>query len=100
MSWTTTPHSPAGIGRSLPERGLLLLLMVLVFLEGSVLPLGAASSPDISHPPNLVHEQTANAAHNFTKKPFPVLSFDYNHIRIPFEIALWVLLASLMKLGE
>uniref|UniRef100_A0A3Q3XEE4 Sodium/hydrogen exchanger n=1 Tax=Mola mola TaxID=94237 RepID=A0A3Q3XEE4_MOLML len=99
MSWTTTPHSPAGIGRSLPERGLLLLLMVLVFLEGSVLPLGAASSPDISHPPNLVHEQTADAAHNFTKKLFPVLSFDYDHIRIPFEIALWVLLASLMKLG-
>ena len=40
-------QSPAGFGRSLPERGLL-LLVVLVLLEGSVLPLGAASSPDTS----------------------------------------------------
>uniref|UniRef100_A0AAQ4NX54 Sodium/hydrogen exchanger n=1 Tax=Gasterosteus aculeatus aculeatus TaxID=481459 RepID=A0AAQ4NX54_GASAC len=36
---------------------------------------------------------------NYSKKAFPVLSLDYHHIHVPFEIALWVLLASLMKLG-
>uniref|UniRef100_A0AAY4AFZ9 Sodium/hydrogen exchanger n=1 Tax=Denticeps clupeoides TaxID=299321 RepID=A0AAY4AFZ9_9TELE len=36
---------------------------------------------------------------NATNKAFPVLSFDYKHVQMPFEISLWVLLASLMKLG-
>lgn len=91
--------SHTGTGKSLPERGLL-LLMVLVLLEGSVLPLGAASSPDTSHQPNLDNGKVADAGYNFTKKAFPVLSLDYHHIQTPFEISLWVLLASLMKLGE
>lgn len=99
MSPGTGSHSPAGIGRSLTERGLL-LLMVLVLLEGSVLPLGAASSPDISHQENVDNHKVVKEGHNFTKKSFPVLDLDYEHIRVPFEISLWVLLASLMKLGE
>lgn len=99
MPSRTGSHSPAGIGKSLPERGLL-LLMVLVLLQGSVLPLGAASSPDISHQENLDNHKVADERHNFTKKPFPVLALDYHHIQTPFEISLWVLLASLMKLGE
>lgn len=99
MPSKTGSHSPASFGKSLPERGLL-LLMVLVFLEGSVLPLGAASSPDISHQAKVDNRTVAHARHNLTKKPFPVLSLDYHHIQTPFEISLWVLLASLMKLGE
>lgn len=99
MPSRTRSHNPAGFGKSLPERGLL-LLMVLVFLEGSVLPLGAASSPDISPPENLDDHEVAKERHNFTKKAFPVLSLDYHYIQTPFEISLWVLLASLMKLGE
>uniref|UniRef100_UPI003AAC92DC Na(+)/H(+) exchanger beta isoform X1 n=1 Tax=Centroberyx gerrardi TaxID=166262 RepID=UPI003AAC92DC len=92
-------HSPASFGKSLPERGLL-LLVVLVFLEGSVLPLGAASSPDISpQDNNMDHDKDEVKGHNITKKAFPVLSVDYKHIHTPFEISLWVLLASLMKLG-
>ncbi|XP_034553592.1 sodium/hydrogen exchanger 1 isoform X2 [Notolabrus celidotus] len=91
--------SRTGSHRSLPERGLL-LLMVLVFLEGSVLPLGAASSPDISHQEKVDNHKAANQGHiNHTKKAFPVLDLDYAHIKVPFEVALWVLLASLMKLG-
>ncbi|XP_036929363.1 sodium/hydrogen exchanger 1 isoform X1 [Acanthopagrus latus] len=101
MTSRTGSHSPAGFGKSLPERGLL-LLVVLVLLEGSVLPHGAASSPDTSH-----HTKAGNGAGNGTgngtvkiaKKAFPVLSLDYHHIQTPFEISLWVLLASLMKLG-
>lgn len=33
------------------------------------------------------------------KKAFPVLSFNFDHVRKPFEISLWILLALLMKLG-
>ena len=91
--------SPAGTGRRLRERGLL-LLVVLVLLEGSVLPLGAASSPDVTPPEHEGSHKASDAVTNFTKKAFPVLSLDYHHIQIPFEISLWVLLASLMKLGE
>lgn len=98
MPSRTGSHTPAGIGKSLPERGLL-LLMVLVFLEGTVIPLGASSSPDITHQPNTNTHPVAEGGHNFTKKAFPVLDLDYHHIQTPFEISLWVLLASLMKLG-
>ncbi|KAM9852230.1 sodium/hydrogen exchanger 1 isoform 2-T2 [Aulostomus maculatus] len=96
MPSRTGSYKPSGFG--LPERGLL-LLMVLVFLEGSVLPLGAASSPDVRHQENVHDQKVADEKHNFTKKPFPVLGIDYKHIQTPFEISLWVLLASLMKLG-
>lgn len=38
--------------------------------------------------------------HNVSnKKAFPVLSFNYKHVRKPFEISMWILLALLMKLG-
>lgn len=96
MPSRTGSHRPAGTGKSLPERGLLLVL-VLVFLQGAVLPpLGAASSPNVTKQPSLNNSK----APSVTKKPFPVLSLDYHHIQTPFEISLWVLLASLMKLGE
>lgn len=90
---------PSKAGRFLPEPGLLLLLL-LAFLGGSVLPHGAASSPDITHQPASLDHTAGGSAHNETKKKFPVLSLDYPHIQTPFEISLWVLLASLMKLGE
>ncbi|XP_010777522.1 Na(+)/H(+) exchanger beta-like [Notothenia coriiceps] len=89
-------HSPAG--KSLPERGLLLLI-VLVLLQGSVLPLGAASSPDTTHNDYVSNPQDKEQKYNYTKKAFPVLTLDYHHIQAPFEISLWILLASLMKLG-
>ncbi|XP_035476173.2 Na(+)/H(+) exchanger beta-like isoform X1 [Scophthalmus maximus] len=43
------------------------------------------------------HQQTNSSTHH--KKAFPVLSFNYEHVRQPFEISLWILLALLMKLG-
>uniref|UniRef100_A0A8C5EL64 Sodium/hydrogen exchanger n=1 Tax=Gouania willdenowi TaxID=441366 RepID=A0A8C5EL64_GOUWI len=91
------------LSRSRPGKGVLeqalLLLVVVVLLQGSVLPLGAVSSPDISHQDRKDEHAVAIHSHNITKKPFPVLSVDYQNIQTPFEIALWVLLASLMKLG-
>lgn len=83
-------HVPGGSGRGLPELGLLLLLLLVV---------GAAGSPSAGSP----NTSSAPPAGNHThpgKKPFPVLSFEYEHIKTPFEISLWVLLASFMKLGE
>ncbi|XP_026875719.2 sodium/hydrogen exchanger 1 isoform X1 [Electrophorus electricus] len=72
-----------------------------------LMPLGAASSPDMpighgdgegahrDHAP--AHGGTNQSTH--TKKAFPVLSFDYKAVENPFLILLWILLASLMKLG-
>ncbi|KAL7394489.1 hypothetical protein ABVT39_026868 [Epinephelus coioides] len=91
-------HSTAGTGTNLPERGLLLLL-VLVLLWGFMFPLGAASPPESCNTEKLNEHKATEKAHNYTKKAFPVLSLDYEHIQTPFEISLWVLLASLMKLG-
>lgn len=34
------------------------------------------------------------------RKAFPVLDIDYLHVRTPFEISLWILLACLMKIGK
>ncbi|KAK6326145.1 hypothetical protein J4Q44_G00017900 [Coregonus suidteri] len=105
MSVRVALQSPTG-SRSFLERGLL-LLVILIFLEGTVLTLGAASSPDISARDNAggLHDHQGiegsydRTNYTYTKKAFPVLSLDYHHIQVPFEISLWVLLASLMKLG-
>ncbi|KAM8977422.1 sodium/hydrogen exchanger 1 [Pelodytes ibericus] len=51
------------------------------------------------------HDANGNTSHaggghgRGKHKLFPVLDLDYNHVRAPFEIALWILLACLMKLG-
>lgn len=54
-----------------------------------------------SHP-DVVPGQDPHQHSNSTslKKAFPVLSFNYDYVRKPFEISLWILLALLMKLGE
>ncbi|CAM4696701.1 unnamed protein product [Leuciscus chuanchicus] len=85
-----------------------MFIVVLGLLVGSLMPIGgAASSPDTNtnhgmsepgHHGLPKHGGEGNHTSN-VKKIFPVLSFDYDHVRVPFEISLWVLLASLMKLG-
>ncbi|XP_017279280.1 sodium/hydrogen exchanger 1 isoform X2 [Kryptolebias marmoratus] len=86
--------------RSRPELGLLLLGM-FVLLGGSLVPLGAASSADAAGGSTGKDAECnkTKTEHNITKKAFPVLSLEYGHVKVPFEISLWVLLASLMKLG-
>lgn len=86
---------------------LLKLIMELkVFIVALGLLLGslvAASSPAASNGKESSHSGVGDhesAGHgNQSRRAFPVLSFDYEHVRLPFEISLWVLLASLMKLG-
>lgn len=43
------------------------------------------------------HQQNKSTA---GPKVFPVLTWNYKHVKLPFEISLWILLALLMKLGE
>lgn len=80
-------------------------LMCVLFL--ALVPAASASRDDVSgsndtrrHPaqetPEGSHHETNSTDH---KKAFPVLSFNYEHVRKPFEISLWILLALLMKLG-
>ncbi|XP_073703039.1 sodium/hydrogen exchanger 1-like [Garra rufa] len=84
-----------------------MFILVLGLLVGSLMPLGgASSSPDVGNGHGRSHDNHGVQDHGdspngttYIKKPFPVLSFDYEHVRLPFEISLWVLLASLMKLG-
>lgn len=97
----------AGCCKSFVGRRLVTVTLV-VFLVGTVLPLGAASSPEITtRDVNGDHNQETpenkhneHDSHNTSQKAFPVLSVDFDRIGQPFEISLWVLLASLMKLGK
>uniref|UniRef100_UPI00398F7D6F sodium/hydrogen exchanger 1 n=1 Tax=Pristiophorus japonicus TaxID=55135 RepID=UPI00398F7D6F len=64
-------------------RLLLLLTLVLLALSSRV----AASA-----------EQKDHHTSNYTKA-FPVVTVDYAHVRSPFVVSLWILLASILKLG-
>nr|DBA33742.1 TPA: hypothetical protein GDO54_001381 [Pyxicephalus adspersus] len=55
-------------------------------------------TPYDENPPVDPHSTAGNKTHK-PRKLFPVLDLDYPHIRYPFEISLWILLACLMKLG-
>ncbi|CAB1350825.1 unnamed protein product [Coregonus sp. 'balchen'] len=72
-----------------------LLVIVLVLFVGVALPI-EASAP--THPSHGTEGSYLTNITN-TKKAFPVLAVNYEHVRKPFEIALWILLALLMKLG-
>ncbi|XP_062343292.1 Na(+)/H(+) exchanger beta-like [Osmerus eperlanus] len=86
------------------HRGILVLFVMLAILSRGVY---ATENHDISgnetsRNPPLKTEASRNttstsSAHH--KKAFPVLSVNYDHVRKPFEISLWILLALLMKLG-
>ncbi|KAK7887062.1 hypothetical protein WMY93_026683 [Mugilogobius chulae] len=81
-------------------RTVVLWLAVLVLLEGSVLhSLVRASTSNSASTPDVIKERTNETSPGHHKKPFPVLGLNYEHVQRPFEISLWVLLASLMKLG-
>ncbi|XP_064204865.1 Na(+)/H(+) exchanger beta-like isoform X2 [Anguilla rostrata] len=72
------------------------LLLMLIFLMETALTLVEKSSRNAT---NSSDTEEPAGVNNHTKRSFPVLRFNYEHVRIPFEISLWILLASLMKLG-
>ncbi|XP_066499257.1 sodium/hydrogen exchanger 1 [Hoplias malabaricus] len=90
-----------GMSMSLP-----VLVVAVTALSCYLLPLVAASSPhrtsgDVNAAGGSQKDGSSSKGgpQNLTKKSFPVLDFDFGHVKKPFEIFFWILLASLMKLG-
>lgn len=78
----------------------LLPLLLLLFVVVTPASRAAAAAVGSSTTPG---DGGNNSHHNSTahhRKAFPVLSFNYDDVKKPFEISLWILLALLMKLGE
>ncbi|KAI9514440.1 hypothetical protein NQZ68_033558 [Dissostichus eleginoides] len=76
---------------------LLLFLSVASGIRDVVSGSNETSRGPAGDTPEDPHHQTNSTTH---KKAFPVLSFNYQDVRKPFVISLWILLALLMKLGE
>lgn len=97
---------PANTGRSLlsPQPRLLPLFLLLQVvgpagalaetLLSAQRAVGSSSSPP--SPASVVAPGTTP----FEESRLPVFTLDYPHVQIPFEITLWILLASLAKIGE
>lgn len=99
------PMKQAGPGgcRRAPPRPLLLLLVLQVAgpagtqaetLLDAPRAMGTSSSPPSSA------SVVAPGTTPFEESRLPVFTLDYPHVQIPFEITLWILLASLAKIGE
>lgn len=85
----------AAMDRTLRMSRMLVVAVMMMMISGtSVL----ASSPQKTHN-NPSNNSTGHGA-SHQDKAFPVLDFDYDHVHYPFVIFLWILLASLMKLGK
>ncbi|XP_059205693.1 Na(+)/H(+) exchanger beta-like [Centropristis striata] len=93
---------PARRSCSPPLTGLLTCVLLLLFVSvasssrddvsGNETWSNAAGEPQEQDP----HHHSNSTTH---KKAFPVLSFNFEYVKKPFEISLWILLALLMKLG-
>uniref|UniRef100_M4AP67 Sodium/hydrogen exchanger n=1 Tax=Xiphophorus maculatus TaxID=8083 RepID=M4AP67_XIPMA len=79
------------------------VLLIVLILCGSSWTRDVLTGRNDTRPePNREHhDQDQGHAANATKhkKAFPVLELNYDYVRMPFEISLWILLALLMKLG-
>nr|P50482.1 RecName: Full=Sodium/hydrogen exchanger 2; AltName: Full=Na(+)/H(+) exchanger 2; Short=NHE-2; AltName: Full=Solute carrier family 9 member 2 [Oryctolagus cuniculus] len=94
----------AGTGRSLrtpPPRLLLLLLLQVAGPAGALAEtlLNAPKAMGTSSSPLSPASVVAPGTTAFEESRLPVFTLDYPHVQIPFEITLWILLASLAKIG-
>lgn len=80
----------------------LMCIFFLVFVSAASASRGAAAGNETWRDSSPVPDQDSHKTTNSSafQITFPVLSLNYNYVRKPFEISLWVLLALLMKLGE
>ncbi|CAI5690141.1 unnamed protein product [Oreochromis niloticus] len=69
------------------------LAMLLLMVLGLAHDVASSNHPS----PPMAH--ATNISSNGTGRIFPLLHLDYGKVQISFEVALWILLASLMKLG-
>ncbi|XP_030644314.1 Na(+)/H(+) exchanger beta-like [Chanos chanos] len=78
------------------------LIVVSILLLGTVQSINASTN-GTNHGNatgrNANHGSHPNISSGHHKRAFPVLTVDYDKVRMPFEISVWILLASLMKLG-
>lgn len=82
------------------RRRLLGIFLLLVLFAASV-TFADGGHNETRRRPDLVPDQDHQKTNSTpNKKAFPVLSVNYDYVRKPFEISLWILLALLMKLGE
>ncbi|XP_021170728.2 Na(+)/H(+) exchanger beta [Fundulus heteroclitus] len=85
--------------RAARSAGFTAVLLLFLVLAGSAwtgdAPAAHNGTPSTQEDPDPHHG--TNATNH--RKAFPVLAFNYDHVRKPFEISLWILLALLMKLG-
>ncbi|MBN3279190.1 SL9A2 protein, partial [Polyodon spathula] len=80
----------------------LLVLALLGFLSSR--ELAVFSADDASFKASEAHNNALdprlhNGSEHPTQKRLKIFTFDYTHVQAPFEIALWIMLASLAKLG-
>lgn len=79
---------------------LLTVLTFLSFLYGSRAEIPPKPSPGVTIVPPVKPDPGPQAFPDAEKANLPVFTMDYPRIQIPFEITLWVLLASFAKIGE
>ncbi|XP_029701299.1 sodium/hydrogen exchanger 1b isoform X3 [Takifugu rubripes] len=75
-------------------------LFLLLFLFAASVTFADGGNNETRRRPDLIPDQDHQRTNSTpNKKTFPVLSVNYDYVRKPFEISLWILLALLMKLG-
>lgn len=95
------PARPA-MSACLPRRVAALLAAWAFFtlLHGSGAEVPPKPSPSVTILPPVKPDGGPQAFPDEVKANLPVFTMDYPRIQIPFEITLWVLLASFAKIGE
>lgn len=92
-----------GFRRGTPTLQPLLLLVTVGLLQPSnVFSLSEAGLPQpvgISPSPGMDTTQAPSGT-PFEETRLHVFTLDYPHVQVPFEITLWILLASLAKIGK
>lgn len=83
-----------------PRGVLLILLSVLSLLDGCRGEVPPKPTGSVTIVPPVKPDGVPQAYPDAEKANLPVFTMDYARIQIPFEITLWVLLASFAKIGE
>lgn len=79
---------------------LLIIFTFLNLLYGSRGEIPSKPTSGVTILPPIKPDDGPQAYPNAEKANLPVFTMDYPRIQIPFEITLWVLLASFAKIGE
>ncbi|TNN04354.1 hypothetical protein fugu_001383 [Takifugu bimaculatus] len=77
----------------------IIVFTFLIFLHGSRGEIPAKPSPSVTILPPVKPDNGPQAFPDAEKANLPVFTMDYPRIQIPFEITLWMLLASFAKIG-